>query len=748
MQRVKGVAVVRIYANMTGVVLLGLLLVLTGNAADESMVRAKAAFADLDRNEDGVLSGREVKSVLEFDTDGDGEVSLTEFLGGHRRKDQMGLKPADLRRLFASKDANEDGVLSGKEVKGFEAYDSDRDREVTWDEFVAGSARQGTVDVPRREPEPIEPKVEQPTDPKLKAWNDQLSRQLDHGKRWAVIIGINQYAESPLRYCVPDARLVSETLVKQCFFQPEQILLMTDDQKDPRLQPKKINLQTKIPELLQKVGKNDTVVIYFAGHGMAAEGQSFLCPLDFNGKSPKLTGWRIDELRTALQDCDAGQKLLIIDCCHSGGVVTTSGFGATPQELGGAFESAQGMITIAGCRTNQTSLESEELGHGVFTAMLADGLAGQADFDRNGIIDSDELYKHLLMTVPAAAQQVVADRKQFPVRIIGQDVVGVFALARLNARRGTGREEHQEAGRFKLLKPGDVVVNSIGLKLVMLPTGLFVMGSPASEYLRDQEEKLVPTMRRRALLMGVYEVTQSQYSQVMGANPSWFSRSGSGSEEVAGIGTDDFPVENVSWGDAMKFCEKLSAMPNEIAAGRKYRLPTEAEWEHACRAGAWTAFHTGDLISPRQANIRGDRPYLNSPKGTGLGRTTRVGSYSPNLFGLCDMHGNVGEWCLDRLKSRGWSARFEAAAGSLPAPNTAEDIMKLIEDIQALQVADPNLELPIDPIGVTRGDPRVYRGGSYFSDVGFVRSASHREQNADYSHKTIGFRVVCEIKKK
>ena len=330
-----------------------------------------------------------------------------------------------------------------------------------------------------------------------------------------------------------------------------------------------------------------------------------------------------------LQDCPAGQQLLILDCCHAGGAVTTSGFGATPQELGGAFESAQGLITLASCRNNQTSLESKELGHGVFTFALASGLAGQADFDRNGIIDSDELYRHLLVSVPVAAQQVVADHKQFPVRIIGQDVVGVIALARPDGKPIASSKGQQ-------LQPGETLTNSVGMKLTVLPTGLFVMGSPSTEYLRDPGERLVPVRRVRPILMGTHEVTQSQYSQVMGANPSWFSPRGNGAANVAGLKTDDFPVEQVSWQEAMRFCEKLSALSDEKAAGRKYRLPTESEWEHACRAGTSTPFHTGELISPRQANIRGDRPYLNSPQGPGLGRTTTVGSYPPNLFGLTE----------------------------------------------------------------------------------------------------------------
>jgi formylglycine-generating enzyme required for sulfatase activity len=281
------------------------------------------------------------------------------------------------------------------------------------------------------------------------------------------------------------------------------------------------------------------------------------------------------------------------------------------------------------------------------------------------------------------------------------------------------------------------------MKLTVLPAALCAHGSPSGEYLRDPEEKLAPVLFSKPILMGVHEVTQAQYKQVVGSNPSWFSTAGSGADDVASLKTDQFPVEQVSWSDAMQFCQRLSERPAEKQAGRKYRLPTEAEREYACRAGSVTPFHTGEHISPKFANIRGDRPYLGSPKGPSLGRTTTVGSYPPNAFGLHDMHGNVAEWCLDRLDGilLGSSNNL-----NLLSIDDAKNVIGLIEDLIALQNKDTEVHLPINPIGVTRGDPRVHRGGSFSSDVGFCRSASRREHGDDYRHRTIGFRVVCEVK--
>jgi len=631
---------------------------------------------------------------------------------------------------FLRLDVNEDGVLSGTEVKSVRAYDTNSDGEVTREEFLAGRRRESKPSI--KTSDTVPPPKAIPVDPRVQAWNEQLNSQLDQGTRWAVVVGVNKYAKSPLRFCVPDARLVADTLVKHCGLPRDHVLLMTDDQDNQRLHPRKTHLQEQIPAFLRKAEQRDTVLVFFAGHGMTVEGQSFLCPIDFDSAADRSTGWRVDELRSVLQDCRAGQKLLILDCCHSGGAVTTSGFGATPQELGGTFTTAQGLITFASCRTNQTSLESAELGHGVFTNAMAAGMAGEADFDHNGIIDSDELYRHLLVQVPIAAQEIEAGHKQFPVRIIGQDVVGVFALARPDGKSIDGR---------KRLKPGDVLTNSIGMSLTVVSRGIGAMGSPRDEALRDPDEFHYPVVMSRPLIVGTYETTQGQFVQVMGTNPSWFSAKGEGAAEVTGLKTNDFPAEQVTWQEAIRFCEKLSSSKAESEAGRQYRLPTEAEREYACRGGTFTPFHTGELISPRQANIRGDRPYINSPRGPALGRTTTVGAYPPNAFGLYDMHGNVAEWCLDRLSSSSLPIGAQLFAAS------ADDVVAMIEEFLADDKGGKAMKYPTNPVGALRGDPRVVRGGSFSSDVSFSRSAARREQDGNRVHRTIGFRVVCEIKK-
>jgi formylglycine-generating enzyme required for sulfatase activity len=214
-------------------------------------------------------------------------------------------------------------------------------------------------------------------------------------------------------------------------------------------------------------------------------------------------------------------------------------------------------------------------------------------------------------------------------------------------------------------KESKSVENSIGMKLMRIPKGKFTMGSPESEKRRRADEKQRDVVIPNAFYMGAHEVMQGQFERIMGFNPSYFSakpngkdgvdyllwsKPGGGKDKLKGVAdTSEFPVENVSWDEAVEFCKKLSARPEEEKAGRTYRLPTEEEWEYACRGGAtnYHVFGSGDSLSSKEANFRGTEPYGFAAKGPWLERTCKVGSYKPNGFGLYDMHGNVWEWCAN-----------------------------------------------------------------------------------------------------
>jgi formylglycine-generating enzyme required for sulfatase activity len=184
--------------------------------------------------------------------------------------------------------------------------------------------------------------------------------------------------------------------------------------------------------------------------------------------------------------------------------------------------------------------------------------------------------------------------------------------------------------------------------LVLIPPGKYNMGSPMKEKFRRDEEALHAVQITRPFYLGKYEVTQKQYTTLIGKNPSQFASTGANAEykaKVKGLDTSSFPVEHVSWNNAVEFAGKLKKLAGDRWASAG--LPTEAEWEYACRAGTVTPFHFGAKLNGQEANTHGDRPYGTDVKGPRLGRTTKVGSYPPNAFGLFDMHGNVPEWCLD-----------------------------------------------------------------------------------------------------
>lgn len=176
------------------------------------------------------------------------------------------------------------------------------------------------------------------------------------------------------------------------------------------------------------------------------------------------------------------------------------------------------------------------------------------------------------------------------------------------------------------------ITNSIGMKLVLIPKGTFKMGSPADEPGRKNDEIEHQVTISRDYFMGTTEVTQSQYVAVMGHNPSKMKAANNADLK-------SYPVDEVEWEEAVEFCRRLSEIPNEKKAGRVYRLPTEAEWEYACRAGTKTAFNFGD-----GERVLKDYAWYGENSND---QPHPVGKKKPNGWGLYDMHGNVNEWCAD-----------------------------------------------------------------------------------------------------
>jgi formylglycine-generating enzyme required for sulfatase activity len=256
------------------------------------------------------------------------------------------------------------------------------------------------------------------------------------------------------------------------------------------------------------------------------------------------------------------------------------------------------------------------------------------------------------------------------------------------------------------LTPG--LRNSIGMEFVSVLAGNFIMGSSDEDvrealanakrynertklewFTREQPQHRVTIVE--PFYLGKYQVTQWEWAVVMGRNPSRFK------------GDDRLPVEQVSWDDCQKFIQRLNARKD----GYVYRLPSEAEWEYACRAGTKTAFSFGETITPEQVNYDGNYPYGNALQGKYRGKTTWVGSFPPNAWGLHDMHGNVLEWCQD-----GWHENYNGAS----------------TDGRAWEQGSDNL--------------RVLRGGSWNVNAHYCRSASRFRLAPSVRHGSVGLRVV------
>jgi formylglycine-generating enzyme required for sulfatase activity len=400
-----------------------------------------------------------------------------------------------------------------------------------------------------------------------------------------------------------------------------------------------------------------------------------------------------------------------------------------------------GVSALFSCGPGQVSLElSFDVGgedtrkHGVFFYHVIEGLKGKAL--NRGKVNWSDLTSYVQDEVPGYLKRLKLKRRQNPHAVMNSPLP-VLLVDRVEG--AAVAEDKGKPGKEKIVA-GKPVVSSIGMRLVPIPAGTFTMGSTEKErqdvvalynekwrpdYFKaegPQHEVQIP----RNFHLGEKEVTQRQFKEVMGYNPSFFSKDGEGKkglkyhdsskpaggkDKVSGS-TVDYPVENVSWDEAVEFCRRLTEKDRKegkIGRERKYRLPTEAEWEYACRGGApsYRTFHFGNSLSSDQANFDGSRPYGGAARGKYLERTRAVGSYEMNAFGLFDMHGNVCEWCSD------WHDK---------------DYYKV----------SPRR----DPAGPSRGSLRVVRGGSWAAAGEMCRSAQRGGNEPGLRGRGYGFRAA------
>lgn len=234
--------------------------------------------------------------------------------------------------------------------------------------------------------------------------------------------------------------------------------------------------------------------------------------------------------------------------------------------------------------------------------------------------------------------------------------------------------------------------NSISLELIVIPAGSFQMGSPRNTGNADEHPQHFVTIK--SFMLGKYLITQGQWKAIMGKLPPCRFKG------------DELLVERVSWNDAQKFCERLSKQ-----TGKNYHLPSETQWEYACRAGTTTPFSFGETLTSDLANYNGEHIFKEEPRGVYFHSTSAGGKYPPNAFGVYDMHGNLMEWCAD---------------------NWLDDYSVSPRDGNAYQIQN-------NPY-------RVVRGGSWHDNPELCRSAARIRIAQSDAEEYVGLRVVCDTR--
>ena len=540
------------------------------------------------------------------------------------------------------------------------------------------------------------------------------------GKQLALLIGVDKYSDgsgfASLKYTEQDVAQLAEVLLG-VGYRPEHVRLMTlkRGNEDSRFYPSLRNVRREIKLLAADCKPEDTLIVALSGHGITrrvgGKPVAFFAPIDVEITEPDSL-LPLDELYATLEKSVARTKVLLVDACRND---PTEGRAAA---IPFAPEPAPASIAaLFACSDGEVAWDAAELGggHGVFFHFVIEGLKGDADAsagNRDGKVSLAELLAYTQDKVP----DYVSGRRgkrQMPI-LLGN--TGRITLLDLSGSH-----------------PADVLTSkATGMKLKLIPAGSFLMGSSKDDD-PDAFISEIPQHRVRitkSFYLGMTEITVGQFRSVVesanyvteaerdGGGVGWDKDATRPSEWSSKYSWrnpgfaqgDDCPVTNVTWNDAIAYCNSLSKLEDlqpyyrfgqgEISGGEGYRLPTEAEWEYACRGGTTGKdiyCFIGDAVRLEQYAWYD----ANSNK-----RTHPVGQKTPNAWGLFDMHGNVWEWCWD------WDSSYESGTS-------------------------------IDPVGPARGHlGRTYRGGSWFKNSKDARSACRYTDATNTRSFDLGFRVA------
>jgi formylglycine-generating enzyme required for sulfatase activity len=561
-------------------------------------------------------------------------------------------------------------------------------------------------------------------------------------RKVALVVGVARYdhAFDDLQFPEDDAKDLAATLRQGGF---DRVVLLTGSAAGRDRATRK-NIEDRLAELLggdgdeaRAVRKGDVVLVALSGHGQQLEVEdatapggkredAFFCPVDGKPNDPGTLVSLSRLLDKVLAPC-GGRNLLLVDACRDIADPNKGSKGVEGRDMALKGETA----VLFSCGRGEKSWENKGLGHGVFTHAVLKGLRGEAA--RNGVVTWSSLVLHVQeemaseefrKLIPAGYTQtpiptsgqlprtvLLARTKDVPVvpphdtavtrkRPLPLDCTGEKGVSAADVRQA------QEAWAKYLGRPVEETVevaDGVKMTFVLVPPGKFRMGSPSDEKERndgslEDVEALHAVTLTEPFDLGKTEVTQEQYQALTGENPS-------GSKGV------NLPVETVSWVEARDYGVELTKKRSDKHV---YRLPTEAEWEYACRGGRPSSqpFGVGDgrALSSREANFNGKYPYGGADKGPNLDSTTRVGSYPANTLGLFDMHGNVWEWCADS-----WGLYAQGDVTS--------------------------------PTGPSDGSIRIVRGGCWSDHAVLCRAAKRNAlpPGEKAAHDTVGFRLARSV---
>ncbi len=544
---------------------------------------------------------------------------------------------------------------------------------------------------------------------------------LSSAARVALVIGNADYKEGGLKNPVNDANDMAKTLEELGF---SVTLGVNQTRKE---------MSDAIRSFGDRLYGDKVGLFYYSGHGIRVKEKNYLLPVDANiGREDEVPFEAVpaDLVLSKMNSAGNPLNLVILDACRNNPYAKSWNKGADDQGLAGMtpptgtliiYAAKPGGVAKDGFGRNSPfteSLKKRVKNPGVDVLKLVSSVAGDVISETGGgqhpwmegMILGDFYFAEssgAVITEPSeeTSLTVNSNLSDAEIWINGKKVgTGEFSSGSVQPGRyrikvtrdgyrtyetrvdlKEGKSERISAYLKKAEKPvieplkpeeteedntEDKISNSLGMKFVYIAPGSFMMGSPGDEPSREDDEKQHKVTLTKGFYVQTTEVTQGQWKKIMGNNPSYFKECG-----------DDCPVEQVSWDDAQEFIKKLNKKE-----GKAYRLPTEAEWEYAARAGTTTPFAFGSCLSTDQANYDGNYPLEGCTKGKYREKTVTVASFASNSWGLYDMHGNVWEWCSD------WYGEYPTGAVT-------------------------------DPAGPGRGSYRVLRGGGWLNLACYCRSA-------------------------